>query len=450
MTFSKKNISVIGLGFVGFPMAIALANIKENKSNKKFNVVGVENNTERGIKICNLISDGKMPIDTDDILLKKKFKNVYRKNFYATTDISNIKKSNYIIVSISFNINKAKDIDNIKTLFRKIGKLYKKNSLILIETTLPPGICDKIIYPEILKETRKRKIKNEDVLLSYSYERVTPGENYYSSLINMTRNYSGVNYKAKKKCKELLLNMLKNEKLINELDSIRDCEAAKILENSYRALNIAFIDEWVKYSFKAKLNLEKIIESIKIRPTHRNIMRPGLGVGGYCLTKDPGFVMYSSKNIIKNKTDFPLTKKLNLINKNMVNTSLEFVADNLELKGAKVLLYGMTYKENVGDFRHSASEILADKLIKKKVNLEIYDPYIRFYENKRIYNISKDIFSNKYDAVLFCVNHLELKNIKKKIFNRKCKYFDLNSIFSFSEQSKLKKQKINFFKLGNN
>lgn len=449
MNFSKKNISVIGLGFVGFPMAVALANIKNNKGKKKYNVVGIESSDKKGKKICNLISNHNIPINTQDIMLKKKFKSVVNKNFYVTNDIKNIRNSNYIIVSISFNINNKKDIDNLKKLFKKIGKYYKKNSLILIETTLPPGTCEKIIHPIILKETRKQKILNEDVLLSYSYERVTPGENYYSSLVDMARNFSGINFKAKQKCKELLLSLLKKKKLVNELDNIRDCEAAKILENSFRALNIAFIDEWVKYSFKAKLNLEKIIDSIKIRPTHQNIMRPGLGVGGYCLTKDPKFILYSSKKIMKNKINFPLIKKLNSINKNMVNTSIEFLKRILSLKQKKILIYGMTYKENVGDFRYSASEILAEKLLELGVKLEIYDPYIQFYENKKNFKIAKDLFSKNYDVILFCVKHSELNKLKKKFFNKKCKYIDLNSIFKNNEITKFKKNNYHFYKLGN-
>ena len=206
---------------------------------------------------------------------------------------------------------------------------------------------------------------------------------------------------------------------------------------------------WLKNHLTTSLNLEKIIDSIKIRPTHQNIMRPGLGVGGYCLTKDPKFILYSSKKIMKNKINFPLIKKLNSINKNMVNTSIEFLKRILSLKQKKILIYGMTYKENVGDFRYSASEILAEKLLELGVKLEIYDPYIQFYENKKNFKIAKDLFSKNYDVILFCVKHSELNKLKKKFFNKKCKYIDLNSIFKNNEITKFKKNNYHFYKLGN-
>ena len=113
------------------------------------------------------------------------------------------------------------------------------------------------------------------------------------------------------KCRNFLKKYINYKKFpLYEFDNLIDCEAAKILENSYRAVNIAFIDEWTKFSVKTKLNLNKIIDAIKFRSTHTNIMRPGLGVGGYCLTKDPDFINFSGKYIFKKKFSFPITNNI--------------------------------------------------------------------------------------------------------------------------------------------
>ena len=118
-----------------------------------------------------------------------------------------------------------------------------------------------------------------------------PRKNYLSSITSNYRCYSGYNNLSKHTCKKFLNSFINIKKYpLYELNTITKCEAAKILENSYRAINIAFIDEWTKYSSLMKINLMNIIQSIKMRPTHSNIMRPGLGVGGYCLTKNPLFV----------------------------------------------------------------------------------------------------------------------------------------------------------------
>ena len=213
--------------------------------------------------------------------------------------IQEVSKSDIIIISINFdfnNKNSTKKISELRNFFQRLGRIIKKNSLILIEITLPPGTCDKVIIPILKKSLKKRRMKLEDIYLSYSYERVMPGKEYMNSIINNYRCYAGMNKSSRFKCRNFLKKYINYKKFpLYEFDNLIDCEAAKILENSYRAINIAFIDEWTKFSVKTKLNLNKIIDAIKFRSTHTNIMRPGLGVGGYCLTKDPDFINFSGK-----------------------------------------------------------------------------------------------------------------------------------------------------------
>ena len=227
-------------------------------------------------------------------------------NFSISNDFENLKDSQVVVVSISFDfkINSIRNSYNLlKDLFREISLKINKSTLIILETTIPPGTSEKIIIPVIRKTLRRRGIR--DINYAYSYERVMPGKNYFNSIVNINRCYSGINKLSEKKCEKFLKSFINTKDFpLYKLDKISECEASKILENSYRALNIAFIDEWTKYSNNIGINLNRILDGIKMRPTHQNIMRPGLGVGGYCLTKDPGFAKISSDYIFRSKRIF--------------------------------------------------------------------------------------------------------------------------------------------------
>ena len=165
---------------------------------------------------------------------------------------------------------------------------------------MPPGTCDQIIYPTIVDAFLKRGLTKNDVMLSYSYERIMPGYHYYDSIVNNNRVYSGIDQKSKNAFKNFLSKIINIKKFpLFLLSSNTECEFSKILENSYRATNIALIDEWTKYSRIANVDIYNILDAIKKRDTHNNIMRPGLGVGGYCLTKDLICFNFCYKNFQK-------------------------------------------------------------------------------------------------------------------------------------------------------
>ena len=129
---------------------------------------------------------------------------------------------------------------------------------------MPPGTTDKIVYPIIVSETKKRGFKKDEILLSYSYERIMPGYNYFDSIVNNPRVYSGINQLSKNKCKSFLEKIINVKKFpLYPLKNNTDCEFSKILENTYRATNIAFIDEWTKFSKIAKVDFYNILKAIK-------------------------------------------------------------------------------------------------------------------------------------------------------------------------------------------
>ena len=151
-------------------------------------------------------------------------------------------------------------------------------------------------------------------------------------------------------------------------------------------------------------------------------MNPGLGVGGYCLTKDPKFLDYSSKNILKTNNQFPLIKKTISINSNMVNTSFKFIKDKIKIfKNKKILQVGISYKEDVDDLRFNPAVELAQKLIDKGVILDIYDPF--FKNNNLPYSFVEKMNFSKYDIVIFCVGHKKIKRLNLKKYSQKTYLF---------------------------
>lgn len=437
---NNKKISIIGLGYVGIPMLVCCG------INKKINfeLIGIEKNNDKGKEIIKNANKGILPFRTNDTKLINGFKKLAKKNVVYTTDIKKIKGSEIIIISVSFDFFSNNDIKNIKKLFYNISKYKNKNSLILIETTLPPGVTEKILLPIL-----KKKSSNKS-LLAYSFERVTPGKNHVNSIINTHRVYSGINEKSKILCEKFLDKIINTKKFpLIKMNTIMECEMTKIIENSYRALNIAFIDEWTKFSIKNNLNLNLAIDAIKLRKTHNNIMRPGLGVGGYCLTKDPLLMNLSSK-ILKQNNEFTLTSKISSINKRSIETTLRFIKNKYKKKieNKKILLMGITYKENVDDLRHSPSLILKDKLINHGAKVFVSDIYNYSHLNSKNFNFILNPNFNDYDIVLFCTGHDNYKKITFKNFNKFNYVFDLNYIFSNDIIKILKSKKVKIFQLG--
>ena len=457
MKNKKNKVCIIGQGFVGLPMAIAVANSKNKNGSNNFNVIGIEKNNTRGKHLKNQINQGNLPINCADKKIYKMFNNTKNNNNYrVSTDISNIANSKIVVVSINFEINyKKKDpFFLLKNFFKEIAKIISKNSLIIIETTLPPGTCDQIIYPTLVDAFSKRGLAKNDIMLSYSYERIMPGYHYYDSIINNNRVYSGINKKSMDVCKNFLSKVINVKKFpLSLLNSNTECEFSKILENSYRATNIALIDEWTKYSRIAKVDIYNILDVIKKRDTHNNIMRPGLGVGGYCLTKDPFFALASVTKIFKNKNDFPFIKLTMKTNQDMPLTSLDYIKEKIRLiKQKKILILGLSYREGVGDYRSSPSITLYKKLKKFAAVIHANDPLVDVESDRDLkkYVVKQKEKLNYYDVVILCTRHNEYKKFNLKLVSKKTVFIDLNNSIPNKTKKLFEKNNIKLFVLGKN
>jgi len=311
-----RNIVVQGLGFVGSAMAVAVASILNNDGVQLFYVTGIDLSTELGQKRINSINSGTFPFKTNDKKLSGELKKaVERGNLKATSDKSIYSEADVVLVSINCDLVKQKGqekiaLDHFADSIRKIAENISENTLVIIESTVPPGTCEKLAYPLFVDVFSKRKLNINNFFLAHSYERVMPGDEYFDSIINYWRVYAGINQESANKCETFLSQVMNTPDYpLTRLSSTTASETGKLLENSYRAVNIAFIEEWGRFAEDVGIDLYEVINAIRRRPTHSNIRQPGFGVGGYCLTKDPLFAKIAARDITKNKwTQFPLFK----------------------------------------------------------------------------------------------------------------------------------------------
>lgn len=453
-----KKISIIGMGYVGVAMATLVASTKKGKNYKYF-VTGIEQATKNGQEISRKINSGILPMQINDNNFKNKFffATKKKKNLICSNSIKDIKGSKIVIVSINCdlenkinsNVNLKSFLDSIETILLNIDR----DALMIVESTIPPGTCEKRIVPLISRVFKKRKIEKKEILLAYTYERVMPGDNYLNSIKNYWRVMSGVNKKSILKCKNFLKEIINTKKYpLTELENIRACELGKILENSYRSTNIAFIEEWSRFAEAIDVDIYKVIESIRLRPTHSNLRHPGFGVGGYCLTKDPLFGEYAAKKLwnIKN-SKFLFSKQAMKINDEMPLVTFNKIKSIFKnnLKNKKILILGMSYKEDVSDLRSSPSIYFSNKCIKENIKLFWHDPFVKSIPIKKISKIDKINNISKYDLVLFAVKHGVYKKINfSRASIKKTIIFDANYILTNKQLAQIKKNQINFHSIG--
>ena len=189
-------------------------------------------------------------------------------------------------------------MDELEKAIEIIGDLIRPEALVLIETTVPPGTTEQVAYPLIKKAFHKRGIESEP-LIAHSYERVMPGANYVASIRNFWRVCSGINPESRERVVKFLQEVIDTENHpLTVLDRPIESETAKIVENSYRATILGFLNEWSLFAERNGVDLVKVIDAVKVRPTHSNIIFPGPGIGGYCLPKDGGLAVWAYKHLM--------------------------------------------------------------------------------------------------------------------------------------------------------
>ena len=421
----KNNMPVIavqGLGFVGAVMSLVCANAIDGD----YAVIGVDLPRKDTFWKIKSINEGLFPVIASDPKIEE-FYNIAKQkgNLLATFDSYAYTKADVIIVDINLDVAKESDfygelndfevdLTAFKKAMKAIGDNCKEDVLILIETTVPPGTSKKVAYPIIKECLIKRGLSVDKFKLGHSYERVMPGPNYIDSIQNFYRVYSGINEKSADSVEQFLKTIIfTKEYPLTRLGSTNATEMAKVLENSYRAMNIAFAVEWSRFAEESGVNLYEVVDAIRKRPTHKNLMYPGIGVGGYCLTKDPLLASWSKQNLFEAKEGLGQSIKGVQINDKMPLYAYQFLKKEIDnLNGKKILLLGVSYRSDVGDTRYTPVEPFYNYLIKDGAKVQLHDPYVRFWEEVGLAvdeSIDK-VFELELNIVVITTAHKEYKD----------------------------------------
>ena len=402
----KVGICVVGLGYVGLPTAIFFA---ENG----FTVTGVDIDEKKVALINQGISTiGELNLDS------KLSKVVDDGKLIATSDLPKAtRESDIILLIVPTPVTPSKDPDlsYIISAGEDIVKGLGKGKLVVLESTVYPGVTEETLQP-ILESSGLKA--GTDFGLAYCPERYNPGDKNHT-IENVARVVGGINSQWAEVTRELYKTIIKEDVAI--LRNIKTAEAAKVIENTQRDLNIALMNELAMIFEKMDIDIMDVIEGASTK-WNFNVYYPGAGVGGHCLPVDPYYLVkkakelgYHSKVITAGRT----------INDNMPEHVLKLVVDALNeqersVKNSKIVILGCSYKENVGDPRESPTRLLVEGLKYKKANVTIIDPYIDEFEG---YNVKKDIYNSlkDADAMVLMTAHDDFKSIDfkrvKKIMN---------------------------------
>jgi nucleotide sugar dehydrogenase len=417
----KKVVVVQGLGFVGAVMSLVCA----NAVNEEYAVIGVDLANENTYWKIRSINDGVFPLIANDLKIETFFnKTKEKENFLATFDPIAYKFADIVIVDINLDIQKnsndngvLKDfdvnLDGFQSAIKSIGAHCREDVLVLVETTVPPGTCEQVVKPVIEDELMKRGLSTDRYYLGHSYERVMPGPEYIDSIREFPRVYSGCNEVSADAIESFLKTIIDTSVCdLTRLDHTNATEMAKVLENSYRATNIAFAVEWSRFAEEAGVDLYSIVDAIRDRKTHSNLMYPGIGVGGYCLTKDPLLASWARKYHFGSKSDLEMS-----INGVSVNDQMPKFAFNRlvqvfgDVSDKKVTFLGVSYRGDVGDTRFTPVEPLMEMVRETGAEIVLHDPFVSYWEEQKC-NVESDlnaVLDSTTDLIVVSAGHSQYK-----------------------------------------
>ena len=410
MNLNKKTkICIIGLGYVGLPLAISFQ--------KYFKVIGYDINSHR-------IENLKRNIDTTEEVNKNELSKA--KSIKFTSNKNDINFVDIFIVTVPTPIfkNKIPDLRLLKKSCITVAQKIKKNNIVIFESTVYPGVTEEVCATII--EKKSGLIFNKDFFCGYSPERIDPGQSKHK-LENIIKITSGSNNISSKIVDQLYKKIIKAGTY--QAQSIRIAEAAKVIENTQRDLNISLINELSILFNKLNINTNHVLDAASTKWNFINF-RPGL-VGGHCIGVDPYYLTYKSKKIGYKPKVILAGRKMNdemsLYVSEQVLNSLKKKYKNI--KNKKILILGFAFKEDCKDVRNTKVYDLIKHLKKKNLRVDTFDPMVESVEVEEYYKIKllKSLPRNNYDLIIIAVGHKIFKKIDKKYFSKSL-LFDLKSI----------------------
>ena len=404
---NNLNISIFGLGYVGLPLAIKLSNY--------FNVLGFDKNKQR-IKELKKFLDKNSEVNSKEL---KKTKLKY------STNIKDLKNSNIFIVTVPTPVTKSNqpDLKPLLEACKDIGKIISKGSTVVFESTVYPGVTEEICGPQIKKYSRL--IPGKDFYLGYSPERMNPGDKAHS-IDKIIKVISGDCNKTKLTLKKIYGKI--NSGKIFIAKNIKTAEAAKVIENTQRDINVAFINEITKLFKKINISIFDVLKTAETKWNFLNF-KPGF-VGGHCIGVDPYYLSYLAK---KKKTESNLILSGRKVNNNFPIFLAQYI-NNCITKKNKILVLGLTFKENVSDLRNTKVVDLIKSLKKKGHKVFVNDECAHKNDVKKMnLNLTSLFKKDKYDTIILAVAHDNYKKLNysffKKKLNKNGKIFDIKAIW---------------------
>jgi len=402
----QEIVVVMGVGFVGAVMAAIIADTvdKVTCQPSKF-VIGCQRPSNRSYWKIPLLNRGVAPVTAEDPEVAPMIARcvLEKQTLTATYNSDCLKLADCVVVDVQCDYTKnalgnladgTVEMAALEGTLKTIGEKIQPHCLVLIETTVAPGTTEYVAYPILKRAFEKRGI-SASPLLAHSFERVMPGRNYVASIRDFWRVCSGCTEEARDRVVKFLSEVLNTEQYpLTVMDRPIESETTKIVENSYRATILAFLNEWSLFAERNGVDLIKVINAIKVRPTHSNIIFPGPGIGGYCLPKDGGLGRWAYQHILGFEDDiFTMTTAAININDTRGLHVAALTRDALRNMGrsvtaAPILLCGASYREDVGDTRYSGSELIVRKLTEMGADMRVHDPYVEHWyelENQDTY-----------------------------------------------------------------
>ena len=399
-TVNKKNfkiqtIGIVGLGYVGLPLMLKFTN------SKKYNVIGLDVNK---IKLQKL-SQGISYISS---IKNSELINIKKNKIILSNEFKNIKKCDVVIYALPTPLtdNKDPDMSFIRDAILKSKNFFKKNQIIILESTVYPGATKDYFANEL----KKKFVIGKNFFLGYSPEREDPGNKKFN-ISNITKLVSGYSKKCLIKCENIYNSINIKTKRVSTIET---AELTKLFENIFRSVNIGLVNEMKLICDKMGLNIYELIEAAKSKPFGFKAFYPGPGLGGHCIPIDPYLLTWRAKK-------YGLSTKFIELSADINNSMPNFVIDKINhslnqnkknFSNSKILVVGVAYKKNINDTRESPSVEIIEKLILNKSKIFYHDNYVKELEIKNNGNIinlksikisSKNL--NKFDVVCIITDH---------------------------------------------
>ena len=419
----SKKIVVVGMGYVGIPAAALFADVEG------FTVIGIQRRSKRSGWKIDWLNQGKNPIGGDEPGLSELIERVAKKKtFRVTEDFSECADADTILIDVQTPTDEKgiPHYESLKEVSKEVGKQMKKGVMVVIESTVAPGTTEHMVKP--ILEQESSLVAGKNFSLVFSYERVMVGR-LIKNIVHLPRIVGGIDEESTHRGVELYKHIVK-EKIYpaNTLTA----EVAKVVENTYRDVNIAFANEVALMCESLGVDVFKVRELVNTLPNDpsnpstnpvRNMHFPGAGVGGHCLPKDPWLFKYGVDTYGKFKVEPHVIVASRKLNMHMPMHMIDLLEEGLneagiKLKDAKVTILGVAFLENSDDTRNTPSKALYEELKKKHAKPMLHDPYVREFEKPFTKDLNEAVKDS--DAIMLITKHkeyfnLDLNQIKNKM-----------------------------------